>query len=94
MSPVEISSLHQWLWMTAIVFAAAILLGAVAPDARKGIFSLIQAIAFTAVVVFAAVRPSDPVDGQTGLIVPMMWVPFFVVSWLGLIIGAKLASKA
>jgi len=78
-------------WMVGVVFIAATIVGALTRSARRSILALVLATAFTAVGMLATIRPNE-VDGQIGLGIPLMWVPFFVVSWLGLIIGAKVAS--
>ena len=85
--------LQYFLWMVAIVFVAATILGLSMSSARKSVPALVLATAFTAVGMLSMIRPTDPVDGQTGMNIPVMWIPFFAVSWLGLVIGAKLASK-
>lgn len=86
------AELQLFLWMIGVVFAAATSLGALTSSARKSVLALVLATAFTAVGMLATVRTHE-IDGQTGLGIPLMWVPFFGVSWLGLIIGTKLASK-
>ena len=89
------TELHYLLWMIAVVFVASIMLGAITGAARRATLALLQATAFTAVGMLATIRPSDPVDGQTGMGIPLMWVPFFAATWVGLLIGAKLVhSKA
>jgi hypothetical protein len=94
MTPANVTAeLHLLLWMIGVVFVAGAILGALTPGTRRSILALLHATAFTAVGMLATVRPADPVDGQTGLGIPIMWVPFFVVSWLGLFIGAALASN-
>lgn len=85
------TELHYLLWIIAVVFAAGIILGALTRTARRATFALIQATAFTAVGMLATVQPEDPVDGQTAMGIPMMLLPFFLASWVGLSIGAKLA---
>lgn len=84
--------LQYFLWAVGVVFIAATLLGVLTSSARKSIVALLLATAFTAVGMLAASRPNE-IDGQTGLGVPLMWVPFFLVSWLGLVIGAKVSSE-
>jgi hypothetical protein len=84
--------LQYFLWMVAVVFVAAIIFGVVTSGARRNSLALVLATAFTAVGILATIRPSQ-VDGQTGLGIPIMWIPFFLVSWLGLTIGAKIAPK-
>ena len=86
--------LHYLLWMIAVVFVEATALGALTRLVRRVTLALLQATAFTAVGMLATVRPSDPADGQTGLGIPLMWIPFFVVSWLGLAIGTKVRSRS
>ena len=83
--------LQSFLWMVGVVFVAATSFGALTSSARKSVLALVLATAFTAVGMLATVRPHE-IDGQTGLGIPLMWVPFFGVSWLGLVIGAKLTS--
>jgi urea transporter len=84
--------LQYFLWMVGVVFVAGTLLGALASGARKSVLALVLATAFTAIGMLATMRPHET-DGQTSLGIPTMWVPFFVASWLGLVIGAKLTSK-
>ena len=84
--------LQYFLCMVGVVFIAATIFGVLTSGARKSILALVLATAFTAVGMLATSRPNE-IDGQTGLGIPLMWVPFFVVSWLGLVIGAKVASK-
>ncbi len=87
------TELHHLLWMIAVVFVGAITLGALTRVERRATFALLQATAFTAVGMLATIRPTDPADGQTGMGIPVMWVPFFLASWLGLFLGAKLARR-
>lgn len=87
------TELHYFLSMIAIVFIASIALGALTGTTRKATVALLQATAFTAVGMLTTIRPTDPVDGQTGMGIPLMWVPFFIASWLGLLIGVKLARR-
>jgi hypothetical protein len=75
------------------VFCAGIAIGALVPRTGRGLLALVQATAFTAVGMLATIRPHE-VDGQTALGIPMMWFPFLVVSYVGLIIGAALRWKA
>jgi hypothetical protein len=84
--------LHYFLWMVAVVFVAATIFGALTTGARRSALALVLATAFTAVGMLATIRPHE-VDGQTGLGIPLMWVPFLVASWIGLFIGATMASK-
>ena len=84
--------LHYFLWMVASVFIAATIVGVLTNSARKAILALVLATAFTAVGMLATIRPNE-VDGQSGLGIALMWVPFFAVSWLGLVIGGKVASN-
>jgi hypothetical protein len=88
------TELHYLLWMIGVVFLASVALGALTGIARRATVALLQATAFTAVGVLATVRPTDPVDGQTGMGIPLLWVPFFVATWVGLLIGARLARRA
>ena len=87
------AELHYLLLMIAVVFVAAIMLGALTDTPRRATLALLQATAFTAVGMLATVRPTDPVDGQTGMGILLLWVPFFIASWVGLLIGAKLARR-
>ncbi|MEO8455132.1 MAG: hypothetical protein ABI454_08220 [Sphingomicrobium sp.] len=87
------TELQYFLLMIAVVFVASIMLGAPTAVARRATLALLQATAFTAVGMLATIRPTDPVDGQTGMGIPLMWVPFFVATWVGLLIGAKLARR-
>lgn len=87
------TELHYFLWMIAVVFVASIALGALTRTSRKATVALLQATAFTAVGMLATIRSSDPVDGQTGVAIPLMWVPFFVLTWAGLLVGAKLTRR-
>ena len=73
------------------VFVAAAIFGALANTGRKSVLAVVLATAFTAVGMLATIRPNE-VDGQIGFGIPIMWVPFFVASWVGLLIGSKLAS--
>lgn len=79
--------------MIAVVFVEGTILGAFMGSARKSALALLQATAFTAVGMLASIRPTDPIDGQTGFGITLVWVPFFLASWLGLSIGAKLTSR-
>jgi hypothetical protein len=87
------TELHYLLWMIAVVFVASIMLGALTGAARRTTLALLQATAFTAVGMLATIRPTDPVDGQTGMGILLMWVPFFVAALAGLLVGAKLAPR-
>lgn len=44
---------------------------------------MLQATAFTGVGFLATIRPYE-VDGQTGMGIPMMWLPYFIASLTGL----------
>jgi hypothetical protein len=68
------------------------MLGLLEPIARKAIAALIQATAFTGVGMLATIRPHD-VDGQTGLGIPLMWLPFLAASWLGLVVSERFLSR-
>ena len=83
--------LHYLIWMVAVVLVTAAIIGALTGDTRRSVLALVLATAFTAVGMLATIRPNE-VDGQTGLGIPLMWVPFLIASWLGLMIGAKLTS--
>src|SRR4051812_40577782 len=83
--------LHYFLWMVGVVSVTAAMIGALTNGARRSVLALVLATGFTAVGMLATIRPNE-VDGQTGLGIPLMWVPFFVMSWLGLVIG-KVASR-
>lgn len=87
------TELHYLLWMIAIVFVASILLGALTGIARRATVAVLQATTFTAIGMLATIRPTDPVDGQTGMGIPLMWAPFFVATWVGLFLGAKLLRR-
>jgi urea transporter len=87
------TELHYLLWMIAVVFLASIVLGALTRSERRATVALLQATAFTAVGMLATIRPADPVDGQTGMGIPVMWVPFFVATWVGLLIGSRIARR-
>ena len=65
------TELHYFLWMIAVVFVASIALGALTRTSRKATVALLQATAFTAVGMLATIRSSDPVDGQTGVAIPL-----------------------
>ena len=93
MTPADVTvELDYFLWMVAVVLVTAGILGALTSGARSTIVALVLATAFTAIGILATIRPNE-VDGQTGLGIPLMWVPFFAASWLGLVIGAKLVSR-
>ncbi len=83
---------HLLLWMIAVVLATAATLGAITSGGRRSVLAIVLASAFTAVGMLATVRPNEA-DGQTGLGIPLMWIPFFLVSWLGSVLGAKLGSR-
>jgi urea transporter len=87
------TELHYFLWMIAVVLVTGIMLGALTRDGRSVTLAALQATAFTAVGMLATVRPTDPADGQTALGIPLMWVPFFLASWVGLVIGAKIVRR-
>jgi urea transporter len=84
--------LQYFIWMIAVVFGAGVALGAIARGANRTAMMLVQATAFTAVGMLATIRPNE-IDGQTGLGIPLMWFPFLLASWLGLLIGTKFRSK-
>lgn len=84
--------LQYFLWMVAVVFVASAIVGALIRGGKRSVLALVLATAFTAVGMLAVMRPNE-VDGQTGFGIPLMWVPFLVASWLGLLIGAKATSK-
>jgi hypothetical protein len=70
-----------------------LVLGALTGSARRATVALLQATTFTTVGMLATIRPTDPVDGQTGMGIPLMWVPFFAATWVGLLIGSRLARR-
>ena len=84
--------LQYFLWMLGVVFVAATIFGALTSDTRRSVLALVLATAFTAIGILATIQPNEA-DGQTGLGIVIMWVPFFVVSWLGLALGAMVASR-
>lgn len=83
--------LQYLLLMVAVVAVTAAIIGAMTTGARRSVLALVLATGFTAVGMLATIRPHE-VDGQTGLGIPLLWVPFFLVSWLGLLIGSKVMS--
>ena len=84
---------HLFLAMIGTVFIANLALGLLQSQLKKAVVASIQATAFTTVAMLAIIRPTDPADGQTAMIIPVMWIPFFAAAWLGLLMSNWIKAR-